>query len=543
MKKEMKFLVAAVFLLAFSAQAVHAQLPGTRVEFTTNDTVLQRIFDRAEKLARENIVNYGGRKVLIEGAQYPNVWLETQPLGGYMYAKRDLEIARNNIEIFIDYQREDGRFPGVIYNRNGIPEPNYCQLQGLYFPRPAYDLYFLIGKDTAYLGRVYKALEKFDAYLWKTRDSDNDGCLESWCIFDTGEDHSIRYNGFPNAWSFDYPPTKEAAAKLSKEELAVNCKEESYDSTKAMTVPIESMDVMSYSYSCRDVLSLISAELNNGKEIYWRNKAGDVRAKLKAYLWDKKKFACYDRDKDNISMPILLHNNLRCMYFGIFDQEMADRFIGTHLLNPDEFWTPMPLPSIAANDPSFKNISGNNWNGQPQALTYQRSIQALENYGHYAELTMIGQKFLKAVGDSLRFTQQFDPFTMQPDSTQDGYVPAVLSALEFITRLYGVYISADKIYWSCLDSDFDYDYTQYWNGHSFKMQTKEQDVNCYIDGKRIFTFSKGTRVVTSLTGELAELVGIATRKRTILINNNEIHLLFVQPNAIYTLITQGWIEK
>jgi hypothetical protein len=543
MKKEIRFLVAAVFLVVFSVQEVHTQAPVAGVEFTTNDTVLQKIYDRAEKLALENVTFYGGRKVMIEGAHYRNMWLETQPMGGYMYAKRDLEIARNNIEIFIDYQREDGRFPGVIYNRNGIPEPNYCQLQGLYLPRPAYDLYFLIGKDTAYLGRVYRALEKFDAYLWRTRDSDNDGCLESWCIYDTGEDHAIRYNGFPNAWSFDYPPTKEAAAKLSKEELAVDCKEESYDSTKTMIVPIESMDVMSYSYSCRDVLSLISAELRNGQETYWRNKALEVRAKLKAYLWDKKKYACYDRDRDNRTMPVLLHNNLRCMYFGIFDQEMADRFILSHLLNADEFWTPMPLPSVAANDPSFKNISGNNWSGQPQALTYQRSIRALENYGHYAELTMIGNTFLKAIGDSLRFTQQYDPFTMQPDSTQDGYGPAVLSALEFISRSYGVYIADDNINWSCLDSDFDYEYTQYWNGHIFKMQTKKQDVNCLIDGKRIFTFSKGARVVTSLTGELLDVIGIETSKRTVLINNDEIHLLFVQPNAVYTLISKGWIEK
>jgi len=543
MKKEIRFLVAAVFLVVFSVQEVHTQAPVAGVEFTTNDTVLQKIFDRAEKLALENVTFYGGRKVMIEGAHYRNMWLETQPMGGYMYAKRDLEIARNNIEIFIDYQREDGRFPGVIYNRNGIPEPNYCQLQGLYLPRPAYDLYFLIGKDTAYLGRVYRALEKFDAYLWRTRDSDNDGCLESWCIYDTGGDHAIRYNGFPNAWSFDYPPRKEAAAKLSKEELAVDCKEESYDSTKTMIVPIESMDVMSYSYSCRDVLSLISAELRNGQETYWRNKALEVRAKLKAYLWDKKKYACYDRDRDNRTMPVLLHNNLRCMYFGIFDQEMADRFILSHLLNADEFWTPMPLPSVAANDPSFKNIGGNNWSGQPQALTYQRSIRALENYGHYAELTMIGNTFLKAIGDSLRFTQQYDPFTMQPDSTQDGYGPAVLSALEFISRSYGVYIADDNINWSCLDSDFDYEYTQYWNGHIFKMQTKKQDVNCLIDGKRIFTFSKGARVVTSLTGELLDVIGIETSKRTVLINNDEIHLLFVQPNAVYTLISKGWIEK
>ena len=81
MKKEMKFLVTAVFLFAFSVQEVHPQLPRTGVEFSTNDTVVQRIFDRAEKLARENIVNCGGRKIMIEGAQYRNVWLETQPLG------------------------------------------------------------------------------------------------------------------------------------------------------------------------------------------------------------------------------------------------------------------------------------------------------------------------------------------------------------------------------------------------------------------------------------------------------------------------------
>ena len=30
---------------------------------------------------------------------------------------------------------------------------------------------------------------------------------------------------------------------------------------------------------------------------------------------------------------------------------MAERFVKEHLLNPQEFWTKMPLPSVAANDP------------------------------------------------------------------------------------------------------------------------------------------------------------------------------------------------
>ena len=86
----------------------------TDVKFTTTDSTLQKTYNRAEFLAKENIVEFDGRKVMIEGAQYTNLWLETQPMGGSMYAKRNLEIARNNIEVFIDYQREDGRFPGVI---------------------------------------------------------------------------------------------------------------------------------------------------------------------------------------------------------------------------------------------------------------------------------------------------------------------------------------------------------------------------------------------------------------------------------------------
>lgn len=86
---------------------------------------------------------------------------------------------------------------------------------------------------------------------------------------------------------------------------------------------------------------------------------------LKNYLWDEEKKAFYDKDKENKTMPILLHNNLRCMYFGSFDQDMADKFVRVHFLNPSEFRTPMPLPSMAANDPMFKNEEGNNWSGQP----------------------------------------------------------------------------------------------------------------------------------------------------------------------------------
>lgn len=532
MKKLIHF--SLLLVIALGLTTVQAQkLPQTSVKFQTSDQKLQKLYERAEEMAALNIIDYGGLRVLKEGAKYVSVWLETQPMGGYMYAKRNMEVAKNNIEIFINGQRKDGRFPGVIYNRNGVVTPNYVQFQGFYFAKPAYEMYYLLNRDTAYLRKVYNSLESFDAYLWKTRDSDHNGCLETWCTFDTGEDDCVRYNGFPNGWAFDYPPTKEAALKLSKEELKTDCKEDDYDPNKEMKVPIESMDIMSYSYSCRDVLALISKELHTGNEKYWQAQADQVKTKLRKYLWDASKNACFDRDKENKTMPVLLHNNLRCMYYGSFSQRMADKFIRYHLINPEEFWTPMPLPSIAANDPAFKNVAGNNWSGQPQGLTYQRAISALENYGHYAELTCLGLKFLTVLEDSMKFTQQFDPFTGKINNSKDGYGPSILTTLELISRFYGVHLTQDKIYWSCLDSSHDYAYTQEWNGRQYSLQTRGNQVICSVDGRYVFGFTKGVRVVTDLNGNLLEIVGIADKPEQLLLSAGDKISLEVKPNTAY----------
>jgi hypothetical protein len=297
------------------------------------------------------------------------------------------------------------------------------------------------------------------------------------------------------------------------------------------------MDMMSYSYSCRDVLASISKELKNGKENYWRIKANEVQIKIKDFLWDDKRKACFDKDKNNKTLPTLLHNNLRCMYFGSVTSEMADDFIHYHLMNRNEFWTPMPLPSIAANDSSFRNISGNNWSGQPQGLTFQRSISAMENYGHYAELSLVGQTFLNALSDSMRFTQQFDPFTKKSDQTKDGYGPSILTTLEFVSRFYGIHISKDIINWSCLDTKQDFEYTQVWNKNTYSIKKNREMVSCFINNKLICQFSKGCRLVTDMNGKTINIIGIETKDETIKLLADKISTsLTVKPNFVYKLI-------
>lgn len=49
--------------------------------------------------------------VLIEGGDYPGIWLECGPLEGLVYGRHALEVAKANHEIFFHLQRVDGYLP------------------------------------------------------------------------------------------------------------------------------------------------------------------------------------------------------------------------------------------------------------------------------------------------------------------------------------------------------------------------------------------------------------------------------------------------
>ena len=155
----------------------------TSVSFETSDEALQKIYNRAEEIERGNIALMDGRRVLIEGSIYRNIWIETQPMGGEMYAKRDMDVAYNNQILFLNYQRKDGRLPGVLRRRPDGTEAAFSHLQGLSFPYHALNVYYWMrDNNRAYLERLYDAFSRYDDYLWRTRDTDGDGCLELFTL-------------------------------------------------------------------------------------------------------------------------------------------------------------------------------------------------------------------------------------------------------------------------------------------------------------------------------------------------------------------------
>ena len=459
----------------------------SKVTFNTEDKQLQHLYDEAERKCLLNIKDFGGRKVIVEGGGYEKIWLETQPMGGEMYAKRNLEVGLHNQLMFMEYAREDGRIPGSIAMIEGKVTPQFNKFQGFCFPEPALNMYYLAEPGDDYLELLYTTLEGFDDYLWRVRDSDGDGCLETWCKYDTGEDHAERYFDAPNDWLNEYPPAGYKA------------------------VPIASVDVMSYSYSARHTLAEISMILKkDGLFDKWNRKAGEVSRKIREYLWSEERGTCFDRDREHNEMKVLYHNTLRAMYWGSISKDMADTFVKRHLLNPDEFWTKMPLPSVAVNDPLFRNVTTNNWSGQCEALTYQRAIRALENYGYDRLIHELGPCLFDALKEECQFVQQFDPFTgkiskVSLEGEMDSYGPAMLSVLEYVSRMYGVHREKDMLYWGCR-ADMESDYSQTFGEHTYAIENSKLGTRASIDGRMIFETKAFAKIVTDLKGNIIKVM-------------------------------------
>ena len=479
---------------------LYGPIPATGVNFTTADAALQALFSHAEVCEAGNILPFApGFDVLVEGGHYKNIWLETQPMGGAMYGVRNLTVALHNQLAFMRTQRLDGRLAGMVTTLGGgAVNPTYSypgdatrsMLQGFYMASPAVDVAFLLAASgsaapvvAAFLSELQPVLARFDAWLWAARNSSR-GVLWLNGTADTGEDGSDKYRSTP---------------------------------ANPLAPPFESMDMMAYAHDAQRALARIAAAQGDAAGArHWAARMAATAAALKARLWRAELGACFDRERDGAGafVSTLLHNNLRAMWAGTFDQAMADAFVARHLMNASEFWTRAPLPSISAADARFENVEGNNWSGPAEGLTYQRAIRALEGYGHHAEVVMAGALQRAALLRTGTFPQQINPLTAQPDAG-DCYGPQLLALLEFTALTTGVAVRAEPaaVLFSSVAAAGAaaapaFSFAQRLGGVEFALASAGNGTfSGTRNGAPLFTCEGSVRVVAGLDGVVTGVVG------------------------------------
>ena len=350
--------------------------------------------------------------VLYEGGCYQAIWLECAPLESLVYGKHAPEVARATHDAFFHHQRQDGYIPFNI----SINGPGAITIQMVVpIAATALETAELI-RDESFLAKAYDACTRWDEWLARNRNTRGTGLCELFCQFDTGHDGSPRIAGIPPSC-----PDGDASKCPSVGKL-----------------PYLAPDLSATVYGGRIALAKMAERLGKPAEAgRWMQKAEEIRQLILKYCYNPEDEFFYDVDADGEFIRIRSDVLTRVFSEHVVEQDMFDRIYERHIKDPEAFWTPYPLPSVAANDPLFvKRLPQNSWGGAAQALTALRSSRWFYHYGRGEEHAYLMRRWVEAILRCPHFMQQMNPWTGDfTESKTKDYSPAMCVLIDFVDRL------------------------------------------------------------------------------------------------------------
>ena len=490
---------AAALLVAGSSRLSRAETGSDAPVFSTANRTWQKAYDQALQVLAGNVqlLPHYGAPVLIEGASYDGIWQECGPHEALVYRPFRSDVARNSHMTFFALQRVDGQLPA----NNKRTETGFGQIQMVVpIAATAWELAHRTGDDEL-LRTAYESCARWDGWLMRYRNTRGTGLVEGFCAYDTGHDNSPRWAGMPNQC-----PGKDAR----------NC-------PPVPGLPRLCPDLSATVYGARVALAAMAKALGRGHDVdRWAESAEQIRQLILAKLYVPEDAAFYDLDAQEHFVRVRSDVLSRVCGEHVVDQKTFDSLWERQIHNPNAFWAPYPLPSIALDDLVFvRPIPGNSWGGASQALTALRAPRWFEYYGKAAELSFLMGRWCDAIQQDMTFRQQMDPMTGEFTQTDmPGYSPAALVMVDFTWRLAGVRETEDGLEWNvrprCAASQAA-NFNMHLDGsRTASMIYDARGVALELDGKNIGRIESGAaRLMTDKQGRAKQLTGISEDVETV----------------------------
>ncbi len=358
--------------------------------------------------------------------QYPGVWME-HLYDSVMYAKLypdETEYMRNVMELFISSQTEQGQLPAYIWNKARFPKGTdvlgYAQIQECVSFGSVCLMAYDILEDKDFLKKCYDATAKWVSWLKSNRMTRNNGLIEMFCGYDTGHDDSGRLEGISCKGNYAVDGVCQNAAVLPPDDGIT---------------PIIAVDMNCNFYGNLRSLAEMARLLDKRAEAeMWKEQAAAVKKRFFEVCFDKDDCFFYDADrylnKRKIKTCTIFHLFLERVLDKDADAELIKEIYTKHLKNPDEFWTLLPFPSVANNDPATAGHGSSNcWGYYCQMLIYLRCTLWMDFYGFKDDFDYICTKVLESWTDhydTIKLAQELDPLTGVPTNSSEWYSSCML---------------------------------------------------------------------------------------------------------------------
>jgi hypothetical protein len=484
---------AAAMLVAGSTRLSGADNRRGTPVFSTTNRRWQQAYDQALQVLADNVqvLPHYDLPVLIEGASYTGIWQECGPHESLVYSPFRPDVARNSHMTFFALQKKDGQLPAC----NKHTETGFGQLQMVVpIAATAWELAQRTA-DNELLRTAYASCARWDGWLMRYRNTRATGLIEGFCTYDTGHDNSPRWTGVPNR-------CPDRNAKISPQMPGM---------------PRLCPDLSATVYGARVALAAMARALGkNADADRWTESAEQIRKLILAKLFVPDDAAFYDLDAQGHFVRV--HSDVLSRVCGehVVDQKTFDSLWERQIHNPEAFWAPYPLPSIALDDPAFvRPIPRNSWGGATQALTALRTPRWFEYYSKAAELSFLMSRWCDAILRDMTFRQQMDPITGEfTQADLPRYSPCALVMVDFTWRLAGVRETDNQLEWNvrphCPASEAAHFFTHFDRNRTASMVYDKKGAELELDGKSIGRIESGTaRLITDKQGRPKLLAGIS----------------------------------
>ncbi len=310
----------------------------------------------------------------------------------YVLAGFAPELAKNNVRAMFDYQDSSGMIPDCIFI--DTQENNYRNTKPPLSAWACLEIFRQTG-DTAFIREMFPKLMKYHRWWYAHRDHDHNGLCEYGST--DGTIQAARWeSGWDNAVRFD-------SAKMIGND------------SHAWSMNQESADLNSYLYVEKRCLAEMAGAIGNAKMSSAIEEEARVLADMiRRMMWDEQAGVYFDIVLETKNpVRVLEPNGWMPLWAGIATPEQAER-IRQHLLNPDEFNTFVPFPTVAANSAQFNPENGY-WRGPVWLDQAYFAIHGLRRYGFQRDADTLAMKLFKhcqgLLDPEISIRENYHPFT------------------------------------------------------------------------------------------------------------------------------------
>jgi hypothetical protein len=308
-------------------------------------------------------------------AHYIGAWQWDNYFHALAFRYTDKALARDQIEFMLDHQQPDGMIPDAVYDEGTITQLEIPVSAAVTKPPiigwVAMHVYSQTG-DEQMLRAIYEPLVRWNSWWFGLNDDDSDGIVQYSHPFSSGLDDSPLWD---------------------------------------QGVPVEAVDLNTYLCIQMDSLARMAQILNRAREAeMWQRKSAALAQRMVEHFYDGEAGLFWSQ-KDHRPIRVLTPFSLYPLWTGRLPAPIVERLLA-HLHDPREFWTAHPLPTVAANDPTYNPEQM--WRGPVWININYIFVEALQRIGRRGPAQDLAERTLRLVMGQNDIYEYYHPTTGTP---------------------------------------------------------------------------------------------------------------------------------